>query len=267
MVILWPLCRSHQLICPPAIQATLHWQSPATAPICLVPTIPRTPSRPLRRCPSCKALSCNRCPTASCRVTPVSGTLRTSTNLSPLCPVGPGWSHYRRLLRFWSHAYVRCWCTQPAGGARPPGPIFSPISSSFFRLLLVTWLIAPAWVSSCHRKTISHFLLPASETGCLKMQLFIYFFPLWVSPGNLHSCFYHYGIFYILKSVSPPSFFFTELMQTPTSSFLPFSLPPAYLSITGFGCFSFSGPWPLWHWMPWTSLTPLNHISNPPVSV
>lgn len=99
MVILWPLCRSHQLICPPAIQATLHWQSPANAQICLVPTIPRTPSRPLHRCLSCKVLSCNRCPTASCRVTPAGGTLRTSTNLSPLCPVGPGWSHYRRFVK------------------------------------------------------------------------------------------------------------------------------------------------------------------------
>lgn len=107
MDLLWPLCRSRRLLCPPAIQGTSRWQSPATAQICLVPRKPRIPPWLLPRCPWSKVMSCKRCPTASCRATPASGTLRTFTNLSPLFPVGPNSGYCRLVWRFWS-----CVCIQ-----------------------------------------------------------------------------------------------------------------------------------------------------------
>lgn len=227
MVILWPLCRSHQLICPPAIQATLHWQSPATAQICLVPTIPRTPSRPLHRCLSCKVLSCNRCPTASCRVTPASGTLRTSTNLSPLCPVGPGWSHYRRFVKV-LESCLHTLLMHPSSGR-------DTTSWTIFLSDIFIFSVERCLFPACYlaHSTGVGFIMPQKNnltlpSACIRdwMSENAAFHLLFSSLFSISG--YHQATF-TAASITTESVKFWKLQSH---------------LITGFGCFSFSGPWP-----------------------
>lgn len=84
-----PLCRSLLLLlCPPVTRSTLRRESPASVQTCLATKHPCLPCQPAHGCHRCKAPSCPCCRTASCPVTLASGTLRTSTSLSPPCQVG-----------------------------------------------------------------------------------------------------------------------------------------------------------------------------------
>lgn len=105
---LHPLCRSLQLrllLCPTVTLSTLRRESPASVQTCQAIKDRYPPCWPPSGRLQFKALSCPCSPAASCPVTPASGTSRTSTSSSPLCPVGAAStvrvtsSHFQMLYR------------------------------------------------------------------------------------------------------------------------------------------------------------------------